>query len=370
MTTSDTRARSKLGRAAISLGLTSTLIGATLAVVAFTTTASATDFEDFEGNAKTCADAGLEGVLLEAHENPPGDDDVDSADIQYTISEDGRFLNLEVTDPNLVITGTVVKAGENGYRVYYGDPVADMHAPNLDNGNIPQISHWYVCGQPGVTGTETPTEPPTETPTEPPTETPTEPPTETPTEPPTESPTQTPTPGIELSVLSPICDNDVPYLEYEVDAQNVDGTDVTITFVNPEGDDVVYIDQPLSGRVLWAGAEVDADGNPVDWPGWRLEDGVWVEGDEFDWVRPSVEVIFEVNPTATVTVDYPPSSPLCNANPPGESPSPTPSSTTEGPDLPDTGVGGSSLPIAGAIALFGLGAGLIAFGRRASRTAV
>ena len=48
-----------------------------------------------------------------------------------------------------------------------------------------------------------------------------------------------------------------------------------------------------------------------DWPGWRFEGGVWVEGDEFAWVRPSVEVRFEVDlEEATVTVDYPPSSPV------------------------------------------------------------
>ena len=71
----------------------------------------------------------------------------------------------------------------------------------------------------------------------------------------------------------------------------------------------------ISGSVLWPGAELDGDGHPSDWPGWRIEDGIWVEGDQFDWVRPSADVRFEVNPEATIMVDDPPSVPFCNPNP-------------------------------------------------------
>ena len=76
-------------------------------------------------------------------------------------------------------------------------------------------------------------------------------------------------------------------------------------------------DQPLSGSVLWPGAVPGPNGRGIDWPGWRqLSDGTWVQGDEFDWVRPTVQVLFQVNPEATVTVSYPPSSPNCLTNPP------------------------------------------------------
>ena len=131
-----------------------------------------------------------------------------------------------------------------------------------------------------------------------------------------------------------MCDGDVPYLDYEVDVVGTESDTLTITFLHPTdpSKNVVYADLPFSGRVLWPGAVVDAEGMPVDWPGWRFEDGIWVEGDEFDWVRPSVEVRFEVNPEATVTVDYPPSSPLCDANPP------------EGEVDPATGTPGTTLP--------------------------
>ncbi|MBF0689099.1 MAG: LPXTG cell wall anchor domain-containing protein [Cellulomonas sp.] len=120
---------------------------------------------------------------------------------------------------------------------------------------------------------------------------------------------------VDVTILTPVCDNDVPKLRYAVTPVGTDRTSVTIAFVNPGGDDVVYADQPLSGTVLWPGAVVGADGKGADWPGWRLEGGTWVEGDEFDWVRPSVEVTFEVNPSASAVVAYPPSSPVCLTGP-------------------------------------------------------
>lgn len=163
----------------------------------------------------------------------------------------------------------------------------------------------------------------------------------------------------ELRVVtkSPICDNDVPKLRYAVEAIGSPNTTVTITWVNPSGADVVQSDLPLSGTVLWPGA-VEENGVGVDWPGWRqLADGTWVEGDEFDWVRPSVQVKFQVNPEATVTVAYPPSSPQCLTNPPGSSvlaaEPPVPSavlSATGSNALPVALVGGG-LVLAGAAAL-------------------
>jgi hypothetical protein len=126
-----------------------------------------------------------------------------------------------------------------------------------------------------------------------------------------------PPPALTVDVLEPICDGDVPYLQYSVVAEGLDepADDVTLTWVNPSGESVVQSGLPLSGRVLWPGAEVDAAGNALDWPGWHLEGDEWVVGDEWDWVRPSVNLLFEVNPTATASVGYPESSPAC-ATPP------------------------------------------------------
>lgn len=146
---------------------------------------------------------------------------------------------------------------------------------------------------------------------------------------PTSSPSSSPSsteypppeePTLTARIFQPECDGDVPYLRYAVTATGTENDTVTITWLNPSGDDVVQAGLPMSGRVLWPGAAVDASGAPLDWPGWRLEGGVWVEGDEFDWVRPSVDVKLEVNPELTMTAAYPPSSPSCATNPPGTVP--------------------------------------------------
>ena len=120
-----------------------------------------------------------------------------------------------------------------------------------------------------------------------------------------------------VSTLAPVCNNDVPYLTYNV-APSAPGSTVTITWINPGGADVVYADQGLSGAVLWPGAVPGPGGKGIDWPGWKqLPDGTWVEGDEFNWVRPSVQVQFQSGDAeATVTVAYPPSTPTCLTNPP------------------------------------------------------
>lgn len=127
-------------------------------------------------------------------------------------------------------------------------------------------------------------------------------------------------PTIRAEFLTPVCDGDVPYLAYKVDVTGTPNTTATITWVNPSGSSVVQSGLPLEGRVLWPGAVVGPDGRGADWPGWREVDGEWVEGDEYDWVRPEVTVRIEVNPTLESTVAYPPSSPNCLTNPPGEVP--------------------------------------------------
>ena len=162
--------------------------------------------------------------------------------------------------------------------------------------------------------------------------------------PPPPAPTTT-APGLTVNFLTPICDGDVPYLSYSA-AFGAATRVARITFVNPSGPDFTYTDLPLAGRVLWPGAVVGADGEPLDWPGWtELPDGTWVEGDEWDWVRPSVTVELEINPVATASIGYPPSTPQCATNPPqppGAPPAPPrvppapPAPPTTIPGLPRT----------------------------------
>lgn len=122
-----------------------------------------------------------------------------------------------------------------------------------------------------------------------------------------------PTSSISLRSLVSECLADVPYLSWETTSQGeVEADQVTITFVNPEGDDLVYAGQPLSGRIIWPGAEADAQGNGINWPGWVFRDGQWIEEDDgFAFTRNNVQLVFQVNPTISQRVLYPPPTADC-----------------------------------------------------------
>ncbi|MEQ6119384.1 Ig-like domain-containing protein, partial [Reichenbachiella sp. MALMAid0571] len=66
-------------------------------------------------------------------------------------------------------------------------------------------------------------------------------------------------------------------------------------------------------QLLWPGAEVDGEGNPIAWPGWDFVDGVWIQIN--DGLRPEMELVISVNPETSVIVSYPPATPTCSANP-------------------------------------------------------
>lgn len=134
------------------------------------------------------------------------------------------------------------------------------------------------------------------------------------------------------------CVSAVPYLSYAVTLppglHEVPDNPVTITFVNPNGDDYVVTGQPLSGRLLWPGASATP---PLQWPGWKmLDDGTYVETDgNFAWTREGITVRFDVNPTYSTTVEYPSATSAC-ANPPKRVPEVPPGT----PNPPDTPIGG------------------------------
>lgn len=115
-----------------------------------------------------------------------------------------------------------------------------------------------------------------------------------------------------------ICVNDVPYLDYVVTPGNftpVNG--VTIAWADPANNVVTTMtDLPLSGRVLWPGAVVDQAGHGIDWPGWVFQNNKWIQApDGFEGLRPKANVTLSVNPSQTITVDYPPADPFCTARP-------------------------------------------------------
>ena len=180
-------------------------------------------------------------------------------------------------------------------------------------------------------------------------------------------------PSMRLTTLVSACEQDAAYLDYAIEVEGTDHDTVTVTWINPDGESVVRSGLPLQGRLLWPGAVVDDQGKGVDWPGWRLEDGEWVEGDEYDWVRPAVDVSFEVNPHALVTTVYPPSSPDCATNPPGHDDpagavpvSNEVSASAQAPSLAETGAT-VGLYAALAAGLAAVGAAIVLRSRRARR---
>ncbi|MGH8949102.1 MAG: hypothetical protein ACRDXF_09620, partial [Acidimicrobiia bacterium] len=171
---------------------------------------------------------------------------------------------------------------------------------------------------------------------------------------------------LELSAIGAECFNDIPYLRYAIDFPP--GESATITFLNPNGPDIVYEDEPLSGAVLWPGAS----DSPPDWPGWILQDGVWVAADDgFLWARGSISVLFEVNPSTVLTVSYPQSTEACAdpENIPDEvggvviTPPTTPGQIGGVDVLPFTGIQGGALA-AVAFAALALGGLLVLSARR------
>jgi hypothetical protein len=124
----------------------------------------------------------------------------------------------------------------------------------------------------------------------------------------------------EMSVWAQdMCLDNAPYVEYIVTPLNfIPTSGLTIRWLNVDGDEIaVMYDQPLSGTALWPGAELDSTGKCVNWPGWLYVNEEWIEGaDGFESLRPSVRLIFELNPTAEVFLEYPPSTPDCYTAPP------------------------------------------------------
>ncbi|MCR9102737.1 MAG: GEVED domain-containing protein, partial [bacterium] len=122
-------------------------------------------------------------------------------------------------------------------------------------------------------------------------------------------------PAIEV-MAEEICVDNAPYVNYSITPIGFTPSNgATITWVDPDADTVVAVltNQALSGTLLWPGAVVD-NGVAVDWPGWVLVDGVWERVE--DGLRPELRLRFDVNPSDSTIVLYPPATPQCSTNPP------------------------------------------------------
>jgi gliding motility-associated-like protein/uncharacterized repeat protein (TIGR01451 family) len=114
------------------------------------------------------------------------------------------------------------------------------------------------------------------------------------------------------------CSNNVPYVNYSVSPENFTTNNLlTVKWIDSNNNVVAtQTNLPLSGDILWPGAEIDSNKNGTDWPGWILNNGIWSEGaDGFEATRNGVKIEFSLNPTVTVSVAYPPATPDCNAHP-------------------------------------------------------
>jgi hypothetical protein len=101
------------------------------------------------------------------------------------------------------------------------------------------------------------------------------------------------------------CRDNVPWLDYALQPEGAPDTTATLVWGDPNGTHDTMANVPLSGSVMWPGTQVDTAGQVTDWPGWSLVNGVWVQHDQWDWMRPQVPLTFQATSTATVTVAYP-----------------------------------------------------------------
>jgi Domain of unknown function (DUF5979) len=107
------------------------------------------------GNATTCADAGFPGdVFLGSGDNPASGTTNADAFFSGTVSDHtggGQQLNVSVVAPGGVIDAIVVKGGD-AYN-QYDSIVSDMIAPLNGGGQVPAISHWFLCYHTQESGT-------------------------------------------------------------------------------------------------------------------------------------------------------------------------------------------------------------------------
>lgn len=183
----------------------------------------------------------------------------------------------------------------------------------------------------------------------------------TPTAPPDYTPDEPVEPTLSGSTVVPACAQDVPWLTYRVQMLDPQArsTGNTARLILTDGTNSVTLalgtlraDGTLSGRILWPGATIGADGRGTGWPGWETRGGQLVETTgNYAWTRGNITATIEVNPTLAVAVSYPPSTPQCAT---------APRAQLSAAGLPATGGAPQTLLVAGAIGIAGLGLGITA----------
>jgi uncharacterized repeat protein (TIGR01451 family) len=127
-----------------------------------------------------------------------------------------------------------------------------------------------------------------------------------------------------------VCVKDAPYLQYVVNAHNLDVSNhnLTVSWADKNGVLIhtdttpITVNGSVTGTLLWPGATVDSSGNGTGWPGYRLAQ----PGETPDWngfvldstlpeygLRDHPLITFSINPHRTVTVAYPAASVDCTS---------------------------------------------------------
>ena len=117
-------------------------------------------------------------------------------------------------------------------------------------------------------------------------------------------------------VATPVCVGKVPYVDYTL-TQVGAGTpsSLQIEWQKISGQTVSTLNGlPLTGRVLWPGAAVDANGTPTEWPGWMFDGNFYRS--VADGLRPDIRMIFTAAGARTVVVSYPTGTGASDCNPP------------------------------------------------------
>ena len=140
-----------------------------------------------------------------------------------------------------------------------------------------------------------------------------------------ETETEPEEPTLAGSFATGTCVADSPWITFDVKLDDPDqqSTGNTTSLVMTDGTNTHTVelgelkaDGTLTGKKLWPGASVDADGNANGWPGWALVDGKWVETDgNFAWTRGAITAKLVVNPEVPVTISYPEATPSCATGP-------------------------------------------------------
>lgn len=118
------------------------------------------------GNATDCDDIGVAGEVI-AFWDPDEGKDTDNVTFTRGEPDKDQYLDILAVEDGFTVTGIVVKAGP-GYNVYIPGakglsdtpPWEGLHAPLNKQGEIPEISHWFVCATktpPSTTTTTTTT---------------------------------------------------------------------------------------------------------------------------------------------------------------------------------------------------------------------